>query len=101
MLPATAPLRGANGHSNRRMFQRKSKTSERAEHRVEHSQRMTAAPPLADEFPHLRSLTMELGQYDGEGVTRMSQMKQSLNVPDRNRVPSGFHKPLLIRGSQA
>ena len=62
------------------MFQRKSKISERAEHRVEHSQRMTAAPPLADEFPHLRSLTMELGQYDGEGVTRMSQMKQSLNL---------------------
>jgi hypothetical protein len=62
------------------MFQRKSKDSERAEYRAEQSQRMTAAPPLADEFPHLRSLTMELGQYDGEGVTRISQMKQSLNL---------------------
>jgi hypothetical protein len=62
------------------MFQRKPKDSERAEYRAEQSQRMTAAPPLADEFPHLRSLTMELGQYDGEGVTRISQMKQSLNL---------------------
>jgi hypothetical protein len=68
------------------MFQQKRRTDERAEHRARQTERMTAAPLLTDEFPHLRSLSMELGQYDGDGVTRMSQMKQSLNLSNASSI---------------
>jgi hypothetical protein len=68
------------------MFQPKPKNAERAEHRAQQSARMTAAPSLADEFPRLKSLTMELEQYDGNGVTRISQMKQSLNLKSTSSI---------------
>src|SRR5688572_15877672 len=68
------------------MFQQKRKTDERTEHRVRQAERITAAPLLTDEFPHLASLSMELGQFDGDGVTRMSQMKQSLNLSNASSV---------------
>ena len=62
------------------MFQRKRKTDERSEYRAREGERVTAAPLLADEFPQLRLLSMELSQYDLDGLTRMSQMKQTLNL---------------------
>ena len=68
------------------MFSRKQKTDERGEHRARQTERIAAAPALTDEFPYLTSLSMELGQYDGDGVTRMSQMKQSLNLKNASSI---------------
>lgn len=68
------------------MFRRKLKTDERVEHRARQTERMIAAPLLIDAFPHLRSLSMELGQFDGDGVTRISQMKQSLNLKNASSI---------------
>ena len=68
------------------MFQRKRKTDERSEYRTLQSERVTAAPLLADEFPQLRLLTMELSQYDLDGLARMSQMKQTLNLKNTSSI---------------
>jgi hypothetical protein len=68
------------------MFQRKRKTDERSEHRARESERVTAAPLLADEFPQLRLLSMELSQFDLDGLTRMSQMKQTLNLKNTSSI---------------
>lgn len=68
------------------MFQRKRKTDERSEYRARESERVTAAPLLADEFPQLRLLSMELSQYDLDGLTRMSQMKQTLNLKNTSSI---------------
>ena len=68
------------------MFQRKRKTDERSEYRALQSERVTAAPLLSDEFPQLRLLSMELGQYDLDGLTRLSQMKQTLNLKNTSSI---------------
>lgn len=62
------------------VFQRKSKNIERTEYRAQQRQQMSAAATLADKFPSVHSLSMELGQYDGNGMTRISQMKQTVNL---------------------
>ncbi len=48
---------------------------------------MNNAPCLADKFPQLKSLTVDLGYYDAEGVTRNSQIKY---VPNLDRAKSVF-----------
>jgi hypothetical protein len=68
------------------MFRRKRKTDERSEYRALQSERVTAAPLLAEEFPQLRVLSMELGQYDLDGLTRISQMKQTLNLKNTSSI---------------
>jgi len=68
------------------MFRRNRKTDERSEYRARQSERATAAPLLADEFPQLRLLSMELGQYDLDGLTRISQMKQTLNLENTSSI---------------
>jgi len=52
----------------------------RAEYRVRQTQRVSDSLSLSDKFPQLKSLTLDLGHYDAEGVTRTSQVKYTLNL---------------------
>ena len=56
------------------------KTSARAEYRQEQGQRVRDSGSLADKFPQLKSLTVDLAYYDSEGVTQSSQIKYTVNV---------------------
>ena len=56
------------------------KTSARAEYRQEQGQRVRDSGSLADKFPQLKSLTVDLAYYDSEGVTQSSKIKYTVNL---------------------
>ena len=56
------------------------KVGARAEYRQQQGQRVRDSGSLADKFPELKSLTVELTYYDSEGVTRSSQIKYTVNL---------------------
>jgi hypothetical protein len=43
-------------------------------------ERMSASPFLAQRFPHLKGLTVELRHYAAGGIHRTSQLKYSVNL---------------------
>ena len=51
------------------------KEGPRFEYREQQSQRVSDSPSLADRFPQLKSLTLDLGYFNSEGVTKNSQIK--------------------------
>lgn len=59
---------------------RPQKINARAEYRLSQSQRAMDSPSLREKFPDLKSLTLELAQYDSDGVSRVSQVKYSVNL---------------------
>lgn len=59
---------------------RNGKIDERHEHRVRQTERAAGSPSLADKFPQLKSLSLDLGHYDAEGTGRVSQLKYSVNL---------------------
>src|SRR5262245_26317061 len=56
------------------------KMDARTEYRVQQQQRVSDSAPLADKFPQLKSLSLDLGHYDAVGLSRSSQMKYTLNL---------------------
>ena len=56
------------------------KVGARAEYRQQQGQRVRDSGSLADKFPELKSLTVDLTYYDSEGVTRSSQIKYTVNL---------------------
>ena len=56
------------------------KTDPRAEHRLRESQRVTDSVRLAEKFPKLKSLTLDLSYYDPEGMSRAGEVKYKVNV---------------------
>src|SRR5437667_4575913 len=56
------------------------KVGARAEYRQLQGQRLRDSGSLADKFPQLKSLTVDLTYYDPEGVTRNSQIKYTVNL---------------------
>ena len=61
-------------------FTRPDKMDARTEYRVRQRQRATDSASLSDKFPQLKSLSLDLGQYDSIGLSRTSQVKYTLNL---------------------
>src|SRR5256886_3943492 len=66
---------------NRDIFMHRQKTGARAEYRQQETQRIKDSASLADKFPRLKSLTVDLTYYDPKGVTRSSQIKYKVTSP--------------------
>jgi len=62
------------------------KTGARAEYRQQEQQRIKDSASLADKFPLLKSLTVDLAYYGPEGVTRSSQIKYVVNLANAKSV---------------
>ena len=62
------------------------KTGARAEYRQQETQRIRDSASLADKFPRLKSLTVDLTYYDPKGVTRSSQIKYKVNLTNAKSV---------------
>jgi hypothetical protein len=56
------------------------KVGARAEYRQQQGQRVRDSGTLADKFPQLKSLTVDLRYYDSEGVTQSSQIRYTVNL---------------------
>ena len=56
------------------------KSNPRREYLQQENLRVQASPSLAEKFPNLKTVTVELSHYDSEGVTRSSQVKYTANV---------------------
>jgi len=75
------------------------KTSPRSEYLLAEKQRVNESPSLADKFQKLKSLTVDLGYYDQEGVTRNSQIKYTVNLEHAKSVfRFGCHNHECVRG---
>ena len=58
----------------------------RFEYRVQESQRVKDSPTLSDKFPHLKSLTLDLGYYNPGGTSMNSQIKFTPNLKNARSV---------------
>ena len=56
------------------------RTSPRAEYRLLQTQRIDASASLAQRFPELKSLTVDLEYFDASGLTRTGGMKFKPNL---------------------
>jgi len=70
------------------------KTSARAEYRLRESLRVNNSVSLAEKFPKLKSLMVDLAYFDTDGFTRSGGMKYKVNVQHAKSVfsfvcPSG------------
>ena len=75
------------------------KTNPRREHLQQQHERAQASPSLAERFPGLKAVTVELGHYDAEGVSRNSQIKYTANVVRaKSFFRVGCHNPECIGG---
>ena len=61
-------------------FYRNSRGSPRSEYLQHENLREQASPTIAEKFPSLQSVTVDLGCYDAEGFVRSSQIKYSVNL---------------------
>jgi hypothetical protein len=59
----------------------------RFEYREQENQRVQDSPSLSNQFPQLKSLTVDLSYFDSKGVTKNSQIKY---VPNLERAKSVF-----------
>ena len=56
------------------------RSSPRNDHLQREKLRVEASPSLAEKFPELKSLTVDLGYYDQTGRLRSSQIKYTVNL---------------------
>src|SRR3954452_9147182 len=62
------------------------RTGARAEYRQLEGQRIKDSTTLADQFGQLKSLTVDLGYFDPEGVTKTSEIKYTVNLANAKSV---------------
>ena len=62
------------------MIMRPHKIGARAEYRQQEGQRIKDSASLADKFPQLKSLTVDLTYFNPGGVSRNSQIKYTVNL---------------------
>ena len=75
------------------------KISPRREHLQQQHERALASPSLAERFPNLKALSLQLGHYDSGGVLRNSQVKYTANVLNaKSFFRIGCHNPECVRG---
>jgi hypothetical protein len=70
------------------------RSNPRAEYRLRQSERAQASVSLAEKFPRLSSLKVNLAYFDAEALTKNGEMKYSVNVQHAKSVfcfmcPSG------------
>ena len=58
----------------------------RFEYREQESQRVKDSPTLSDKFPNLKSLALELGYYNSQGISKNSQIKFTPNLQNAKSV---------------
>lgn len=76
------------------------RTSPRNEHLLREKTRMEASPSLAEKFPELKSLTVDLAYYDPAGRSRNSQIKYSVNLQHARSVfQFGCHNYECVGGN--
>jgi hypothetical protein len=56
------------------------RTNPRAEYRLRQTQLVQESVSLAEKYPHLKGLTVNLAYFDSEGVNKNSEMKYKVNV---------------------
>jgi hypothetical protein len=75
------------------------KASPRNEYLQQENQRVQASPTLAEKFPTLKSMTVDLAYYDSEGLIRSSQIKYTVNLEHARSVfRVGCHNHECVRG---
>lgn len=75
------------------------RTSPRNEYLQQENQRVQASPSIAEKFPCLKTVTVDLGHYDPEGLTRSSQIKYTVNLEHAKSVfRVACHNPECVRG---
>ena len=75
------------------------KISPRKEYLLKEQQRVLESPSLAHKFQKLKSLTVDLGYYNPEGVTKNSQVKYTVNLEHAKSVfRFGCHNHECVRG---
>ena len=62
------------------------RTGLRYEYREQETQRINDSPTLATKFPQLKALTLDLGYYNSEGVSKNSQIKCVPNLENAKSV---------------
>ena len=62
------------------MMMYRRKVNPRVEYRLVRNERINRSANLADKFPHLKSLRVNVEYFDAFGVTRGGRMKYSINV---------------------
>jgi len=68
------------------MIMRPHKIGARAEYRQQEGQRIKDSASLADKFPQLKSLTVDLTYFNPGGVSRNSQIKYTVNLANARSV---------------
>lgn len=56
------------------------KINPRAEYRLRQRERIEGSPSIAEKFPRLKALTVNLAYFDAAGVTKNGEMKCRMNV---------------------
>ncbi len=56
------------------------KTNPRAEYRLREIQRVNESASLAEKFPKLKSLKVDLSYYEPDGLTRTGELRYKVNV---------------------
>lgn len=75
------------------------KMDERTEYRVRERQRVSESALLSDIFPQIKALSLNLDQYDSTGLSRLSQVKFTLNLKHaRSLLRIDCANPECIRG---
>ena len=62
------------------------RTNPRAEYRILQTARINESISLAEKFPRLKSLTINLEYYDAAGVTRNGEMKYKANLANAKSI---------------
>jgi hypothetical protein len=75
------------------------RTSPRSEYLQQENLRVKDSPSLAEKFPRLKSLTVDLGYFGEEGVTCSSQIKYTVTLEHAKSVfRVGCHNQECVRG---
>ena len=56
------------------------KTNPRAEYRQRQAQRANESASMAEKYPKLKSLKVELGYFEPDGITRTGELRYKVNV---------------------
>ena len=62
------------------------KTNPREEYRQKQRERIEGSPSVAEKFPRLKALTVNLAFFDGDGVTKNGELKFKMNLQQAKSV---------------
>ena len=75
------------------------RTSPRSEYLQQENLRVLASPSIAEKFPGLKAMTVDLGYYNAENLARSSQIKYTVNLTHAKSVfRVGCHNQECVRG---